>query len=119
MWKDFQWPVWVPTAIQKEVMDLWQLHSPEEWIKSAYLFGAPKFGLSVIMPNEQGDLCKGRYVHMANDFGVVIDKTGEYRKVWCHEKFLVKVGSEYIFPCSIDYQKENVDLEKMVKEVYL
>lgn len=117
MWKDFHWPAWVPSDIQKEVVDLWQLHTPADWIKSAFLFGAPKFGLSVVMPNEQGVLCEGRYVHLANDFGVVINKKGYYYKVWCHEKFMVNVYPVgYVYPESIDYQKENVDPERMVQE---
>lgn len=80
-WEDFVWPEWVPLDTRKHIEKFWSAaygRSPGDWIKSGgahYNFMAP-FGAEVLVWTHDGDLARGRLVHLWNNIHEVVGPDG-------------------------------------------
>jgi hypothetical protein len=72
-WATFPWPSWVPAAIRVHVEDLWP--DPRAWAENRWRVRAPILG-ALIHLSVDGYMLRGRYVHLRDLTGRMVDTTG-------------------------------------------
>lgn len=78
-WRVFPWPAWVPASVRVQVEHIWPA-GPTEWLRNTDAVSAPLLGetVKVLAGNA---LITGRYVHLRNVTGRIIDNTGQVHVV--------------------------------------